>query len=59
MYKVLLAEDEDIIRKGLMFTADWGAWNCLVAGEASDGEEGVEKIRQSNRISLWPIFGCR
>ena len=46
MYKVLLAEDEDIIRKGLMFTADWGAWNCLVAGEASDGEEGVEKIRQ-------------
>lgn len=46
MYKVLLAEDEDIIRKGLMFTADWGAWNCLVAEEASDGEEGVEKIRQ-------------
>mgnify|MGYP002801380184 FL=1 len=46
MYKVLLAEDEDIIRKGLMFTADWGAWNCLVAGEASDGEEGVEKARE-------------
>lgn len=46
MYKVLVAEDEDIIRKGLMFTADWRAWNCLVAGEASDGEEGVEKIRQ-------------
>ena len=38
----------DIIRKGLMFTADWGAWNCLVAGEASDGEESEEKIRQIN-----------
>ena len=46
MYKVLIAEDEDIIRKGLMFMADWGAWDCVVAGEASDGQEGVEKIRQ-------------
>lgn len=46
MYKVLIAEDEDIIRKGLMFMADWGAWDCVVSGEASDGQEGVEKIRQ-------------
>ena len=45
MYKVLLAEDEDIIRKGLMFMADWSSWGCVVVGEASDGEEGVGKIR--------------
>lgn len=45
MYKVLIVEDEDIIRKGLIFMMDWLKVNCVVAGEASDGEEGLEKIK--------------
>lgn len=45
MYKVLIVEDEDIIRKGLMFMADWVKVNCTVVGEAADGEEGLEKIQ--------------
>lgn len=45
MLKVLLVEDEAIIRRGLMFSFDWAAAGCTVIGEASDGEEGVEKIR--------------
>ena len=46
MYKVLIVEDEDIIRKGLIFMMDWLKVNCVVAGEASDGEEGLEKIEK-------------
>lgn len=46
MYKVLVVEDEDIIRKGLIFMVDWLKVNCVVAGEAADGEEGLEKIRE-------------
>lgn len=45
MYRVLIVEDEDIIRKGLMFMADWTKVGCTVVGEAADGEEGLEKIK--------------
>ena len=46
MYKVLIVEDEDIIRKGLMFMVDWQEADCVVAGEAVDGQDGLEKIRE-------------
>lgn len=46
MYKILIVEDEDTIRKGLIFMVDWLKVNCVVAGEASDGEEGLEKIKE-------------
>ena len=45
MLKVLLVEDEDLIRRGLRFKMDWTAVGCVVAGEAASGEEGLEKIR--------------
>ena len=46
MYKVLLVEDEEIIRKGLMYLMDWETEGCVIIGEAGDGAEGAEKIRQ-------------
>lgn len=44
MLKILIAEDEDIIRKGLVFTIDWLSMDCVVVAEAADGEEGLQKI---------------
>ncbi|RSK28800.1 response regulator [Bacillus sp. HMF5848] len=44
MYKVLIVEDEDIIRKGLMYTFSWQAHDCIIIGEASNGQDGLEKI---------------
>lgn len=46
MLKVLIAEDEDIIRKGLAYTIDWLSMGFVIAGEASNGEEGIERIRE-------------
>ena len=46
MYKILVVEDEDIIRKGLVYMVDWTKLNCIVAGEARDGIEGLKKIRE-------------
>ena len=36
MYKVLIVEDEDIIRKGLMFMVNWQEAGCVVVGEGVD-----------------------
>lgn len=47
MLKILIAEDEDIIRKGLVFTIDWLSMDCVVVAEAADGEDGLQKIIES------------
>ncbi|WP_312102191.1 response regulator [Lachnoclostridium sp.] len=46
MLKVLIAEDEDIIRKGLAYTVDWLSIGYVLVGEAANGEEGIEKIKE-------------
>lgn len=46
MYKVLLVEDEDMIRGGIKYSIDWLEIDCVVVGEACDGKEGMEKIRE-------------
>ena len=44
MYRVLIIEDEKLIRKWLRFGFDYESLNCVVIGEASDGEEGIQLI---------------
>ncbi len=46
MLKVLIVEDEDIIRKGLIHSVDWLALDCIIAGEACDGLEGLALIEE-------------
>ncbi|MBR5968310.1 MAG: response regulator [Lachnospiraceae bacterium] len=46
MYKVLIVEDEDIIRKGIAYTMDWMGMGCTIVGEAVNGAEGLEKISE-------------
>ncbi len=46
MYRVLIAEDEDIIRKGIAYTMDWVSMGCTIIGEACNGKEGIEQIKE-------------
>lgn len=45
MYKVLLIDDEAIIVEGLMRFVPWESFSCRIAGTASDGVDGANKIR--------------
>lgn len=45
MYKVMIVEDEDMVRNGIVMTIDWAALNCQVVGEAGNGQEGVDKAQ--------------
>ena len=42
--KVLIVEDEDIIRLGLVNTIDWLGMQCSVVGSAADGITGLQMI---------------
>ena len=46
MYKVLIIEDEELIRRGLVYTIDWLSLDCTVIGEAADGVQGLQKIKE-------------
>ncbi len=44
MYKVVVVEDEKRVRQGIVMGTDWSKINCLVMGEAANGEEGIAMI---------------
>ncbi len=44
MFKVLIADDETLVIDSLKYGIQWEEYNCQVAGEASDGDEALEKI---------------
>ena len=46
MFKVLIIDDEPIIRKGLKNIINWKNFGCEVCGEASDGLDGSELIQK-------------
>lgn len=46
MYRVAVIEDEDIIRKGLVYSVPWQEMDCSVVGEARNGVEGIELIKE-------------
>lgn len=44
MYRIIIVEDEKILRKGLVLTTPWHEYSCQVIAEASNGQEGLELI---------------
>ena len=45
-YRILLADDEEEVRKAIIRKIDWESLGFLVAGDADNGEEALEKIEQ-------------
>ena len=45
MYKILIVDDEVLVRVGLKSTIDWEAIGFSIVGEASNGEKGYEQYK--------------
>lgn len=56
MYKVVVVEDEKLVRSGIVHGTNWSQINCMVAGEAADGEEGIEAAKKIS--SGCDYYGC-
>jgi two-component system response regulator YesN len=48
MLKVLVVDDEKLVRKGIVLGVDWLALDCMVVAEASNGLEGIEAVQKFN-----------
>jgi len=46
MYKLLIVEDEEILRNGLITTIDWTKLGFQIVGCGKDGQEGLLKAKQ-------------
>jgi two-component system response regulator YesN len=46
LYKVLIIDDEVLVRIGLKTTIDWEKIGFIVVGEASNGEQGFEQYKK-------------
>ncbi|MBM7564022.1 response regulator transcription factor [Paenibacillus sacheonensis] len=46
MYKVLIVDDEKLVRQGIMTTFPWQKHGFVVAGDAASGESALERIGQ-------------
>lgn len=47
MYKVLIVDDENFIRKGLISCMDWTAWGCELIGAAENGEQALALVQEN------------
>ena len=46
MIRVLMVDDEPLVRRGIVAGVDWAALGCEVVGEAQSGEEGLALARK-------------
>lgn len=46
MYRVVVIEDEEAIRKVIIMSIDFSALNCILIGEAGNGVEGIKLIQE-------------
>lgn len=48
MLKVLVVDDESMVRKGIILGFDWAALNCVIVGEATNGREALAAVEAYN-----------
>lgn len=46
MYKVLVVDDEKLVRTGIVLETDWASLDCMVIAEAENGSEGIQAVEK-------------
>ena len=46
MYKIVIVDDEALVRRGVVLETDWNSIGAAVVGEAENGEEGLKLIEK-------------
>ena len=52
MYTVIVADDEQEIRRSLIRKVDWGSVGFQVIGEAENGAEALEDVYKRQSLSM-------
>ena len=50
LYRILLVDDEEEVRRGIIRKMEWEKLGFEVAGDAENGEEALEKVEQLQQL---------
>ena len=53
MKKVIVIEDEALVRQGIVLAVDWASVDCAVAGEAANGAEALDLFQLPRTIGTF------
>lgn len=48
MLKIVVIEDEELVHRGIVLAVDWTALDCIIVGEATNGEDGITEVERYN-----------
>jgi two-component system response regulator YesN len=51
MKRILVVDDEYLVRLGLKTSIDWGRFDCIIAGEAANGKEAFDFF-EKNQVDI-------
>ncbi len=47
MRRIVIIEDEELVRRGIVQTVDWASVDCTVVGQAANGLSGLALVRET------------
>lgn len=50
MFKILVVDDENLVRKGIVMETDWARLDCMVVAEAQTGRRDWRPFTNTGRI---------
>ena len=56
--KLLIVDDEELTRTGLVSSIDWDSLGITEILQADDGVNGLEMAKLYNRRSFSAMYGC-
>ena len=59
MLRVLVVEDEEMIRKGIVLATDWQSLRCVVVGGLLTEKRGLRRRRRASRLLSLRTSKCR
>ncbi len=59
LYRIILVDDEEEVRKSIIRKIDWQSVGFTVVGDAENGEDALEKIENLEPDVVLTISGCR
>lgn len=48
MYKVMIVDDEQNIREGILELVDWESLNCTIVGAMSNGDQAIQYLKENS-----------
>lgn len=58
MYSILIADDEKYVRQDIIRSVSWTDYGYFIVGEASNGAQALEKIKELQRMFSLQISAC-